>query len=123
MKAFLVCTALFLLLALLVTQCALSMGKRIEKLQDLSKEAAKSTLEGDVDHAHIAFRTLKKEWNRMHIPLLLIIHHSTLKPIDRAITDAESAFVLAKNDRLYEALARLSHELGSLSDDLMRPAL
>ena len=40
-----------------------------------------------------------------------------------AITDAENAIALENDDALYSALVRLSHELSSLSDDIMRPAL
>ena len=42
---------------------------------------------------------------------------------DKQITDAENAIALQDDGALYSALVRLSKELSSLSDDIMRPAL
>lgn len=123
MKAFIVCTSLFLLLSVLVVSFALFSGHRIEKLQDFAEKASFDALSGKEEEASLLFSAIKKEWEKWHVPLLLTIHHSTLKPIELAITDAENAIALQKRDNLYSALVRLSHELSSLSDDIMRPAL
>ena len=123
MKAFIICTSLFLLLSVLVVSLAFFSGHRIEKLQSYAEKASLDTLSGNEDDARLLFSTIKKEWEELHVSLLLTIHHSTLKPIELAITDAKNAIALENRDRFYEALVRLSHELSSLSDDIMRPAL
>lgn len=123
MKAFLVSASLFLALTLFITVSAFFLGKRIEKLQDFAEQASSYALNEQETEAHLLFSALKKEWNALHTPLLLTIHHSTLKPIELAITDAENAITLENGNSLYTALVHLSKELGSLSDDIMRPAL
>ena len=123
MKAFVISASLFLLLTLLVVSFAFFSGKRIEKLQAFAEEAATDALAGEKEHALLLFSSLQENWANVHIPLLLTIHHGTLKPIELAITDAENAIALENDDALYSALVRLSHELSSLSDDIMRPAL
>ena len=123
MKAFVFSTSLFLLLTLLIVSFAFFSGKRIEKLQAFAEEAATDALAGEKEHALLLFSALQEEWEGVHVPLLLTIHHSTLKPIELAITDAENAIALQDDGALYSALVRLSKELSSLSDDIMRPAL
>ena len=123
MKAFIISTSLFLLLTFLIISLALFSGTKIEKIQDFAEQAANCILSGDEETALLLFSALQKDWDALHDFLLLTIHHSTLKPIELAITDAENAITLQNRDSLYAALVRLSQELGSLSDDLMRPAL
>ena len=123
MKAFIISTSLFILLSFLVISFALFSGLKIEKLQSAAEEAALYTLSDEPEESLRLFCALQKDWKKLHIPLLLSIHHSALKPIELAMIDAETAIMLQNKDSLYTALIRLAHEFASLADDLMRPAL
>ena len=123
MKAFTVCTALFLILTILVVGFSVHAGRKVEHFQKRAERAALCVLSNENDRALELFTSIKEEWDKLYVPLLLTIHHSTLKPIELSLADAQSAVALDNRDSFYEALVRLSAHLASLSDDLMRPAL
>ena len=123
MKVFLISVALFLLLAILVTFSSIFMGLEMKKLADKADEAALCALSEEDGEARLLFYALEKKWEKFHVYLLLSIHHSTLKEIELALTDAKIALALEKRESFYSSLTRISKGLSSLSDDLMLPAL
>ena len=123
MKAFVISACLFLALAILVITFAALAGQKIEEMQAHAEEASLCVLSGEEDEAFRLFSLVKKEWNKWHTALLLTVHRNNLKPIENALTDAENAIVLEKNEWFYSVLVRLSHEFSSLAGDVMRPSL
>ena len=67
MKAFIVCTSLFLLLSLLVISFAVWSGLKIEKMQDFAEQAALYTLSEEEEKSLLLFSSLQKEWKNLHV--------------------------------------------------------
>ena len=123
MKVFVICSTLFLLLTVLVITLSWLEGARVEEIEKLAANAAECTLSGQEEEATLLFDSLKKEWHALQPKLTMTIHHSTIKPVQLAVTDAENAHTLQNRDAFYAALVRLSRALETLADDIRLPAL